>query len=225
LSTRVVCITARIGSILLLLAFGAARSLGATPGYSYAGISSKGEVDGAAATITVTRAASVQAGHVAAWLGIGGPSAGPGGIDEWIQVGLADIAGASGVRLYYEAKRGEYYRYGELPASVAVGSPHRLQLLESASRHDWWQASVDGTPVGPSVFLPGSGNAWPAQVVTENWPSHTTTCNAFSFEFTRIAVRSSHASTLTPIAGPLPFTQGDLRLSRTGTSFRVQHSC
>ena len=43
---------------------------------------------GVAATLSVAAAPTLVAGHVAAWVGVGGGGIGPSGTDAWIQAGL-----------------------------------------------------------------------------------------------------------------------------------------
>ena len=43
-------------------------------------------------------------GHAAAWIGVGGPDAGPNGEDEWLQVGIAALPGME-PQLYAEVTR------------------------------------------------------------------------------------------------------------------------
>src|SRR5829696_2546644 len=76
---------------LAVMAFAAAltpavpRGAARTPGYSYAGVASAGAVGGVAATLELSGAARIRDGQVAAWVGVGGPGLGRGGVDEWIQ--------------------------------------------------------------------------------------------------------------------------------------------
>ena len=64
-------------------------------GYTYAGVYRTDKpVAGVAASISMTSLPSVNSGpggHVAAWVGVGGAGMGPGGTDEWLQVGLASF--------------------------------------------------------------------------------------------------------------------------------------
>ena len=62
-------------------------------GYSYAGHQASYRGHGVRATITATRAPSVDAGHVAGWVGVGGPGQGANGEDAWIQAGIASMPG------------------------------------------------------------------------------------------------------------------------------------
>jgi hypothetical protein len=156
------------------------------PGYSYAGLESANPVLGVAATISSLRAARVESGHVAAWVGVGGEGAGPGGSDEWIQVGLTATPGSAQV-LYYEIKRpGEPLRYVPL-AHVQPGEPRRVAVLAVRSRPDHWRVWVGERPVGPPVFLPGS-RAWTAVATAESWDGGSPACNRYAFRFDRVAV-------------------------------------
>ena len=61
-----------------------------TGGYSYAGLSATSPAFGIAAHGHAAAAASTSSnGHVAGWVGVGGPGQGPNGTDEWLQVGSA----------------------------------------------------------------------------------------------------------------------------------------
>ena len=60
-------------------------------GYSYAGHQAAYRGHGVRATIMLTRAPSVDAGHVAGWVGVGGPGQGANGGDAWIQAGVASV--------------------------------------------------------------------------------------------------------------------------------------
>src|SRR5689334_1970719 len=69
--------------------------------YSYAGLAAASGGYGVAATITPLSRPTVRGGHVAAWVGVGGPGAGPHGADEWLQVGIS-VEPSRGDALYYE---------------------------------------------------------------------------------------------------------------------------
>src|SRR5436190_19675677 len=57
-------------------------------GYAYAGLQLGTPGYGIGAALTSLAPPVVESGHVAGWVGIGGPGEGPGGTDEWLQVGL-----------------------------------------------------------------------------------------------------------------------------------------
>ena len=54
------------------------------------------------ATLEAVLPAWVSDGHVAAWVGVGGPGYGPKGADEWIQVGLSAFNADTTNHMYYE---------------------------------------------------------------------------------------------------------------------------
>src|SRR5262245_21203186 len=62
-------------------------------GYSYAGHQANYRGHGVRATITMTRQPSLEVGHVARWVGVGGPGQGANGEDAWIQAGIASLPG------------------------------------------------------------------------------------------------------------------------------------
>ncbi len=49
--------------------------------------------DGISASLSSLGTPVVESGHVAGWVGVGGPGQGPGGANEWIQVGLNSLPG------------------------------------------------------------------------------------------------------------------------------------
>ena len=65
----------------------------ANGGYAYAGHQSTRRGHGVRATLSTVRTPEVAAGHVAGWVGLGGPGQGPNGSDMWIQVGIASMHG------------------------------------------------------------------------------------------------------------------------------------
>ena len=156
--------------------------------YSYAGLS-HGHVGRAVrATITPLARPQVDWGHVAAWIGVGGPGLGPNGTDAWIQVGFSGFYGGVS-KLYYEVARpGHAPRYFEIDADVAIGRPRRLAVGEIRGRRNWWQVWVDGARVGEPVHLPGSHRRWAPIATTESWNAGKGGCNRFAYRFERVAI-------------------------------------
>ncbi|HEY8774097.1 MAG TPA: hypothetical protein VIM05_05965 [Gaiellaceae bacterium] len=77
---------------------------------------------------------------------MGAPGQGPGGSDEWIQVGLNSLPG-TGNTLYYEVMRpGGGASYGEVATNVDNGRPVRVAVLETASQRNAWRS---GSTAGP----------------------------------------------------------------------------
>ena len=222
---RVIWLTVPMASVAIVFVLAVPRGAAQLTAYSYAGVTSESAVGGVAATLEVSRAENVHAGHVAAWVGVGGPGLGPGGIDEWIQIGLNGFVGDSRSTVYYEVKRGAFYAYTTVASGIEVGERHRFAVLESSSRPGWWRVWADGAPVSAPVFLPGSHGAWPGQIVAENWGTSSTVCNAFAFGFTDLAVRRPGSGSQVPLTAPVTFAGGGIKLSRAGTGFSALRRC
>ena len=158
-------------------------------GYSYAGLASAERTHGIAATLSAVRAPSVESGHVAAWVGVGGSRAGPGGSDEWLQVGLSAFPGATASRLYYEVKLPRSAaRYVRLGPPLRTGERHRVAVLALPSRPHWWRVRVDGRPVGTPVFLPASYGRLTPVATGESWDGGEQVCNGYGYRFGRVAL-------------------------------------
>lgn len=147
--------------------------------------------DGISAVLTSLAQPAVESGHVAGWVGVGGPGEGPGGSDEWIQVGLNTRPG-TGNTLYYEVVRpGIGASYGEVAANVRNGRPLRVAVLETASRRNAWRVWVDGRPVTPPIVLAGSHRALTPMAMGESWDGGQPACNHFSYRFEGVSVASA----------------------------------
>src|SRR5262245_7208581 len=157
-------------------------------GYSYAGHQASYRGHGVRATITVTQAPSVEAGHVSGWVGVGGPGQGVGGEDTWIQAGVASMPGMDPF-LYAEITRaGRAPQFILLEEGVPVGRSHKGAVLEMGQRPGWWRIWVDGSPATDSIHLPGSSERWAPIATAESWNADTPACNAFGFRFERVSV-------------------------------------
>jgi hypothetical protein len=157
-------------------------------GYSYAGFQAVSPAHGVRADLVALGSPQVESGHVAAWVGVGGPGQGAGGSDAWIQVGLASFQGNES-RLYFEINRpGAGPRYTEVLSHVAPGSRHRVSVLEVFRHPGWWRVWVDGAAVSQSVFLPGSSGRWRPIATAETWDGGRRVCNLFSYRFGRVSV-------------------------------------
>jgi hypothetical protein len=167
---------------------GTCAAAAGTDGYTYAGHQAVGSGHGVRATITEVRQAQVAAGHVAGWVGLGGPGQGPNGADEWLQVGLATVADSS-TFLYAETTRpGAEPEFQMLEQNVPVGATRRVAVLEMAGRPNWWRVWVGRNPVTKPVFLRGSSLRFSPIATAENWDGGQAVCNQFSFRFERVSV-------------------------------------
>src|SRR5438132_6790822 len=157
-------------------------------GYAYAGVGSTSRAYGISTRLQATTAPQVLSGHVAGWVGVGGPGAGPNGTDEWIQVGFSAFPGGS-TSLYYEvALPHQTPQYHEVAAGLPAGSTHKVAVVEFRTRRSWWSVVVDDHAVGDPVYLPGSHGAWRPLATTETWGAGSFVCNRFSYRFGSVSV-------------------------------------
>lgn len=218
-------------SLLTLLAFAAATcALQASPavasapgcgsgtygkaGYGYAGHQAATAARGIQATVTMTRAPDVRAGHAAGWIGVGGPGAGRDGSDQWLQVGIAAIPGLPPMLYVEVARDGRPPLFTALEGEAKAGSSYRLELLELAGRPDWWQVSVDGTPVTRPVYLAGSSGRFRPIATAESWSGGRAVCNAFSFRFDGVRVVAAQDGSWRPFPPGFRFQDRGFRVGR-----------
>ena len=155
-------------------------------GYSYAGYESVVRAHGVSATVVPLATPHVQSGHVAAWVGLGGPRLGPNGTDEWIQVGMNAFPGGEST-IYYEVTRPNSPRiYQEVDPRVTPGERHWIAVLEMAYRKNFWRVWVDGKPVSKPIYLPASSGRWRPIATAETWDGFTPACNGFRYRFERV---------------------------------------
>jgi hypothetical protein len=157
-------------------------------GYSYAGHQSRGQGYGVRARVSLLTRPEVEAGHAAAWIGVGGPDSGPNGEDEWIQVGIASLPNLDPM-LYAEITRpGEAPQFVPLEESVPVGATRSLAVLEMNKQPGYWRVWVDGNPVTAPILLSGSSGRWQPIATAESWNGGQAICNRFAFRFERVGV-------------------------------------
>jgi hypothetical protein len=158
-------------------------------GYAYAGVGSTNRAYGVATHLQTVGTPEVLSGHVAGWVGVGGPGSGPNGTDEWLQVGFSAFPGNSSSSLYYEVARPNAApQYHELASDLPAGTSRKVAVLELGGRRGWWRVFVDDRAVGEPVFLPGSHGAWRPLATTETWGGGSFVCNRFSYRFASVAV-------------------------------------
>jgi hypothetical protein len=176
----------------------AAAACGANP-YSYAGVLGTKTNYGVGATISALGRPVVSAGHVAAWVGVGGEGLGPNGTTEWLQVGIS-AEQSRGIALYYElALPGENARYVMLKGHLRLDRSYRLAVLESKTKRGWWRVWVNGTAVTKPIRLPGSHGAWRPVATTESWNGNVGACNGFAFRFSKVSVAEKPGGAWSPI--------------------------
>lgn len=203
---------------------GAGRAGACTGGpYVYAGIAGSARVAGVGARITPAAVGQfhVLAGHVAGWVGVGGPREGPNGSDEWIQVGFSAFPDWLGNDLYYEvAKPGSPPVYSRVQASVSAGTGVQVSVLEMHGRRNWWRVWVDGRPASGPIYLPASDNRWRPIVTAESWDAQTDACNDFGYQFDGIRITLDPGGLWHPLGAATPIDSEDtIVVRRPGASF------
>ena len=181
-------------------------------GYRYAGHQATQTGHGVRAVITAVRQPAASAGHVAAWVGVGGPGQGQDGVDEWIQVGLASFSGFPNT-LYAEVTRpGVDPEFILLERLVPVGASRHVAVLEMSKRPGTWRVWVEGDAVTDPIPLPGSAGRWEPIATAESWNPTGGSCNAFSFRFEEVGVAQGRGGSWRPFASGHRFLDDGLRL-------------
>ena len=111
-----------------------------------------------------------------------------------MQAGIAHDQGGTD-NLYYEYKRPGYASatYVTL-GSVRPGDRHTFVVYERAGQRDSWRVMVDDTKVSDAITLPGSHGLFQPVATVENWDGGVAgSCNAYSFSFCDLAVRTQFA--------------------------------
>ena len=208
----VTAIAALVGVSATATAGSACAGPAESGGYTYAGHQASYEGHGVRATISLTRAPSVGAGHVAGWVGVGGPGQGANGGDAWIQAGVAALPGLEPF-IYAEITReGLDPQFVLLEEGVPVGRSHRLAVLEMSGRLGWWRVWVDGQPMTEPVRLRGSSGRWAPIATAESWNGGEPTCNSFGFRFERVSVSYGGGGSWRPFVPEGHFRDGTYQL-------------
>jgi hypothetical protein len=209
----------------LLLAAGAAAALGGAArasacgsnGYSYAGRVASERAYGISATVTSVQDFDVLHGHVAGWVGVGGPGEGPGGANEWLQVGLSGFPGVGGSDVYYEvALPGRYPVYHQVASSVPASKAVKVTVLEMHDRPGWWRVSLNGKAVSPPIRLPQSSDRWAPMAMAESWDGGTGgACNTFLYHFRSLKVAHAAGGGWHPLSGGFTIERPRTRVRRS----------
>jgi hypothetical protein len=133
----------------------------------YAGGQTKTPDAGIRATIGTVSPPKVVNGHVAGWVGVGGPNAGPKGRAEWRQAGYAAFDTGQ-AQVYYEVTvPGETPAYHTVKATLRSGERHLVGVLEVSKQSGGWRVWFDGRAVSPVLSLPGSHGKLVPQAIGE----------------------------------------------------------
>ena len=154
-----------------------------------AGYESARVASGIRATITALHQPSVNAGHAAGWIGLGGKGAGPEtGETMWLQAGIAALPRTPLTRYKSRSRAPIAAQCSSRSPHVEVGEKHRLAVLEMNRRPGVWRVWLDERPVTDPIVLPGSHKRWQPIVTAESWNGGVSTCNGFRFRFERVGV-------------------------------------
>jgi hypothetical protein len=211
---RLVVLAATIAALLC----GASRALacGTGAGYSYAGVAAPKTAFGISASVTPMGGFNVLAGHVAGWVGVGGPGKGPHGSDEWLQVGFSGFPSLTGNDLYYESTLPNGRpTYHQIATNLPFGQTARFAVLEIQGRRDWWRVWVNGKAASAPIHLPASHGRWAPIATAESWDGGSNgACNGFLYRFDRVSVASAPGGKWRPLANALDITSTSTRVQR-----------
>ncbi len=214
---RLLLATAALAALALVGGVATASACG-NDGYAYAGLSAPTTGSGISAIITPLGSFSIPNGHVAGWVGVGGPGEGPGGTDEWLQIGLSGFPGLY-TDVYYEVARPHHYPvYHEVVANPPTDHPYRFAVLED--RPNWWRVWMNGRPVSPSIYLPQSNNQFMPIATAESWDGGTHgACNDFLYSFQRVKIAHRPGGLFHNLRGGYPIRSAKTTMERAGTNF------
>jgi hypothetical protein len=202
-------------SLLALVAASGAIACG-NGGYSYAGVAAPARAFGIGAIITPLPAFNVRSGHVAGWVGVGGPRQGPGGTDEWLQVGFSGFPEVTGSDIYYELMLPNAApSYHQVASNLPVGKAARVAVLEMHKRPNFWRVWVNGSPASKPIRLPGSHGRWAPIATAESWDGGTGgTCNGFLYQFHQVSIAHAPGGGWQPLFGGYTITSPSTRIAR-----------
>ncbi len=186
---------------------------GGAGAYAYAGYQAASTAHGVRATITTLSVPDVRAGHVAAWVGVGGRKSGPGGADSWLQAGIAAWPGEEPF-IYAEIVLDGRPELRTIAADVAPGRAYRLALLEIRQRPGWWRVWVDGALAVDAVRLPGTAAGWRPIATAESWSGDGSACNSFAFRFHQVALAGARGGSWRTFSAGRRFVDRGYRLRR-----------
>jgi hypothetical protein len=215
---RLLLATAAVAAAALASAAGA-FACGNTTGYSYAGMGAQYHAYGISAIITPLEAFDIFNGHVAGWVGVGGPRQGPNGSDEWLQVGFSGFPELAGNDLYYELTLpGKQPTYHQLASNLPTGKSARIAVLEMHKRPNMWRVWLNGTAASAPIYMPGSHGRWSPIATAESWDGGTAgACNGFLYRFHRVSLARVPGGGWHELSGGYQISSSSTRLARRST--------
>ena len=201
---------------------GAAGALacGNTSGYSYAGLSAPSHAYGISAIVSPLDAFDIFNGHVAGWVGVGGPGEGPNGSNEWLQVGYAGFPGVTGSDIYYEvALPGRFPTYHQVSSDMPVGTVAKVAVLEMHNRPNWWRVWLNHKPVSQPIRLPESDARWTPIATAESWDGGTGgACNTFLYQFRHVSIAHARGGGWHQLTDGYPIVSAVTRVAHHGAA-------
>jgi len=197
--------------------FGAPLALACgTGGYSYAGLAATSPAFGIGATVTPLSSFGILSGHVAGWVGVGGPRQGPNGSNEWLQVGFSGFPELTGNNIYYElALPNRTPVYHQIAANLPSGKPARFAVLEMHHRPNVWRVWLNGSAVSGPITLPGSHGRWSPMATAESWDGGTGGgCNDFLYRFHRVSIAHAPGGGWRQVTTGYPIQSAATRIQR-----------
>ena len=193
-------------------------------GYAYAGHQATRVAHGIRATITPTASPNVVSGHVAGWIGVGGPGQGANGQTLWLQVGVASIPDTP-TMVYAEITRGgQQPVFVPLVQDVEVGESHKVAVLEMSGKPNWWRVWLDGKPATDPVLLENSTNRWRPIATAESWNGGRAVCNSFAFRFDGVGVTAANGGSWRPFAPGFKFQDRGFGVKRLSAAPGTQRT-
>jgi hypothetical protein len=219
-----------VGVCSAVLAFPASRSAespAAAPacktGYAYAGAEESRTRAGIRASIGTVSAPKVESGHVAGWVGVGGPNAGPGGAAEWLQAGYSGFDTGQ-AEIYYEVGvPGKQPTYHTIEAGLRPTEHHLVSVLETRGKAGTWRVWVDDEPASQAFALVGSHGRLVPQAIGEDWRG-SRRCNHFEYSFTRIQVAAAPGGAWAAPRRGYTYRSVGYRATKTGPASFVARS-
>ena len=214
---RLLLATIAVAALALAGSVAAASACG-TGGYSYAGVGAPTFGSGISAVITPLGSFDIANGHVAGWVGVGGPGLGPNGTDEWLQIGFAGFPGLYSDIYYEVALPGRYPVFHEVVKNPPAGHPFRFAVREV--QPNWWRVLLNGEPVSPAIHLPESHNKFMPIATAESWDGgYGGACNDFLYSFERVKVAHRTGGLFHGLNDGFRIKSAKTTLQRVGTDF------
>lgn len=186
-------------------------------GYSYAGVQAAAPAFGISATVTSVEAFPLLSGHVAGWVGVGGPGEGPGGTNEWLEIGLSSFPAVTGSDLFYEVSQpAAFPAYHRVATNLPAGTAFEVGVLEMRNHPDSWRVWLNGRAVSKPIRLPQSHKRFVPIATAESWDGGTHgVCNTFLYHFRGVRIAHAPGGGWRGLSGGYPIRSSVTRVRRS----------